>query len=66
MHLCGAKLNSIHGAGPLTGRLGLVHIISSYCDDLDISVTSCREMLPDLDFYVECIQHSFDELRKSG
>jgi hypothetical protein len=34
----------------------------SYCGDLTISFTSCREMLPDPAFYADCLRAAFREL----
>ena len=31
--------------------MGLIHPVMSYCGDLTIAFTSCREMLPDPAFY---------------
>jgi hypothetical protein len=42
--------------------MGLIHPVLSYCGDITISFTSCREMLPDPAFYADCLQNSFDEL----
>jgi len=61
----GAKMLSNFGAGPVMDGVGLFQVISSYCGDFTISVTSCREMMPDPAFYVTCLQDSFDELKKA-
>jgi diacylglycerol O-acyltransferase / wax synthase len=37
--------------------------VVSYCGQITIALTSCREMMPDPAFYAECLQDSFDELR---
>ncbi|MEM1156111.1 MAG: wax ester/triacylglycerol synthase family O-acyltransferase [Pseudomonadota bacterium] len=58
----GAKMLSNLGAGPVLDSVGLFHVISSYCGEFSVSVTSCRELLPDPDFYRQCIQDSFEEL----
>ncbi|WP_390585064.1 wax ester/triacylglycerol synthase family O-acyltransferase [Erythrobacter sp. MTPC3] len=46
----------------LTDGLGLAHIVQSYVDEAIISFTACRDIMPDPDFYAECIQESFDEM----
>ena len=46
----------------LTDGLGLAHIVQSYVDEATISFTACREIMPDPEFYAECLQDSFDEL----
>ena len=59
----GAKMVANYGAGPLMEGLGLFHAIGSYCGDVTISATSCRDMMPDPEFYRQCLQESFDELK---
>ena len=46
----------------LTDGLGLAHVVQSYCDEAIISFTACRKILPDPEFYAECLQESFDEM----
>lgn len=58
----GAKMLSNFGTGPVVDGVGLFVVIGSYCGEFTISATSCREMMPDPDFFRECLQQSFDEL----
>ena len=58
----GAKMVANYGTGPVQDGLGLFHVIGSYCGQFTISATSCRVMMPDPDFYRQCLQDSFDEL----
>ncbi|MEP5510310.1 MAG: wax ester/triacylglycerol synthase family O-acyltransferase [Erythrobacter sp.] len=59
----GAKLESMALALIcLTDGLGLAHIVQSYVDELMISFTACRKIMPDPEFYAECLQASFDEM----
>ncbi|MDY7098722.1 MAG: wax ester/triacylglycerol synthase family O-acyltransferase [Pseudomonadota bacterium] len=46
----------------LTDGLGLAHVVQSYVDEAIISFTACRDIMPDPDFYSECLQASFEEL----
>lgn len=46
----------------LTDGLGLAHVVQSYVDEAYISFTACRDIMPDPEFYSECLQESFDEL----
>lgn len=46
----------------LTDGLGLAHVVQSYVDEAYISFTACRNILPDPEFYAQCLQDSFDEL----
>ena len=62
LYMAGAELVSIYGLGMIVEGMGLIHPVLSYCGDITISFTSCREMLPDPAFYADCLQNSFDEL----
>jgi diacylglycerol O-acyltransferase len=66
LYSTGAKMISTYGTGPVTDGLGLFHAIGSYCGQFVISATSCREMMPDPDFYRQCLQESFEELRAAA
>lgn len=59
----GARLESQMGLLCLTDGLGLGHVVQSYVDEATISFTACRELLPDPDFYAQCIRDSFEEYR---
>ncbi|MEE4277286.1 MAG: wax ester/triacylglycerol synthase family O-acyltransferase [Halieaceae bacterium] len=65
LYCAGARMISNYGAGPCADSLGLFQVISSYCGEFTISVTCCREMMPDPGFYRECLQASFEELQTS-
>jgi WS/DGAT C-terminal domain len=46
----------------LEGRLHL-HVVSSYCGEVIISITGDRDMLlPDPGTYADCLQSSFEDL----
>jgi diacylglycerol O-acyltransferase len=62
LYCTGAQMVVGFGSGPVTDGLGLFHAIGSYCGQVIISATSCRQMMPDPAFYRECLQASFDEL----
>jgi diacylglycerol O-acyltransferase / wax synthase len=66
LYLCGARQVVSAGAGPTVDGLGLIHIVSSYCDDFSVSVTACREMLPDPAAYGDCLDDSFTELHEAA
>jgi diacylglycerol O-acyltransferase / wax synthase len=63
MFMNGAKLRTVMGLGPLLDNMGLFHAVMSIAGELTITFCACREMLPDPDFYKECLQDSFDELK---
>ncbi|MEP3050478.1 MAG: wax ester/triacylglycerol synthase family O-acyltransferase [Erythrobacter sp.] len=58
----GAQLKSMMGLLCLTDGLGLGHVVQSYVSEATIAFTACRTLLPDPEFYAECIQESFDEM----
>jgi WS/DGAT/MGAT family acyltransferase len=61
----GAKMLSNFGTGPVMDGVGLFHVISSYCGEFSISATACRVMMPDPEFYRQCLLDSFTALRKA-
>jgi len=62
LYSTGAQMVSNFGTGPVLDGLGLFHVISSYCGQFVVSATSCRTMMPDPDFYRQCLLDSFNEL----
>lgn len=62
LYMAGARLVSAYGIGPVMDSMGLFHAVTSYCGQIAITVTGCRQMLPDPAFYRECLQASFEEL----
>ena len=62
LYSCGAKLVQAYGTGPLVDGVSIFHAAMSYCGELNLSVTSCASMLPDMQFYLSCLQDTYDEL----
>ena len=63
LYMTGARMVTHFGLAPILDGMGIIHPIFSYCGQITVSFTACREMMPDPDFYAECIQSSFDELK---
>jgi WS/DGAT/MGAT family acyltransferase len=63
MYLAGAKVHTLLGMGPLLDMSGLFHAIISGVGGICINFVSCREMMPDPEFYRSCLQEAYDELR---
>jgi diacylglycerol O-acyltransferase len=61
-----ARMVANYGLGLPMDGLGLFHVVFSYAGTITITVTGCREQLPDPAFYAECIRASFDELREAA
>jgi diacylglycerol O-acyltransferase / wax synthase len=66
LYLCGARLLRSAGCGPIMDHMGLFHAVLSYQDGISVTLTACREMLPDPAFYAECIEQSFTELEAAA
>ncbi len=62
----GSKMVANFGIGCPVDGMGIFHPIGSYCGEVTISVTACREMLPDPEFYAECIGEAFEELQATA
>jgi hypothetical protein len=60
--LCGARLLWFSSLLPLADGMGLALAVTSCEGDVIVSVTSCRELMPDPAFFAQCVQESFDEL----
>jgi diacylglycerol O-acyltransferase len=65
-YLCGAELIRNLSLGPLFTGVGLFHVIYSTVQHgertITLSVNACRQMMPDPEFYAECLQAAHDEL----
>ena len=62
IHSAGARLDSMMGLVCLTDGMGLGHVVQSYVGEATIAFTADRDLMPDPEFYAQCIQDSFDEL----
>jgi diacylglycerol O-acyltransferase len=70
LYLCGAEMVNSFSLGPLLPNVGLFHIVYSAVQNkqgtVTLSFTACRDMLPDPAFYADCLQESFDDLKKKA
>ncbi|MEL7486939.1 MAG: WS/DGAT domain-containing protein, partial [Pseudomonadota bacterium] len=62
LYMAGAQMVTSYGIGPVMDSMGLFQGVTSYCGHINITVTACREMMPDPAFYTQCLQESFDEM----
>jgi diacylglycerol O-acyltransferase len=62
----GARLESMMGLLCLTDGMALGHVVQSYCKEATIAFTADRKVMADPEFYAECIQESFNELRDAA
>lgn len=65
MTLLGARYVAGFGTGPSQDGVGLFHVITSLSGILAIGFNADRELLPDPEFYAQCIEDSFNELRQA-
>ena len=65
IYMCGAKGLLWLGAGPLLDGMGLFNTINSYNGIVNIAFISDRSMMPDPEFYTECIKQSYRDLESA-
>ena len=65
LYFSGAKLIKVMGTAPPFDQWGVFHTVVSYDGEVSVTFTACRDTLPDPDFYSECIEASFDDLRQA-
>lgn len=63
LYLAGAKVHLMMGMGPLLDMMGLFHAVISGAGLVTINFVSCRELMPDPQFYKTCLEQSYEELR---
>lgn len=61
LYCAGARLVSNHGLGLLTPGVGIFQMVYSSSNIFTISVLADRDIMPDPEFYRECIEESFEE-----
>ncbi len=66
LYLAGARVHLMLGLGPLVDMMGLFHAVLSGAGRITINFLSCREMMPDPQFYKVCLQESYEELRMAA
>jgi hypothetical protein len=62
----GAKILHSYGMTPLANGMGLFIATPSYNGQISFCVTSTREILPDIDFFIECLEESQGELLQAS
>ncbi len=62
VYMNGARLVTQMGLGPLSDRMGLFIAVTSHNGNISFSATSCRRTMPDVDFFMQCMRESFDDL----
>ncbi len=62
VYFAGARMIDAFGLGPVLPHCNLFHTVSSMLDHLSISINACRQALPDPEFYIECLDRSWQSL----
>ncbi len=63
LYMNGAMQVGAYGLAPLANGMGLFIATPSYNGEITFNVTSTREIVPDMDFFVECLEKSLAELK---
>jgi diacylglycerol O-acyltransferase len=63
LYLCGAQMQAYYSLGPVYDNAGPIHLVVSYHGKIYLSVTTCREIVPDIEAYVGSLRRSWEELR---
>jgi len=66
LYLAGARVSLVMGLGPLVDMMGLFHAVVSGAGRITITFISCREMMPDPEFYKDCLAAAYEELRTAS
>ncbi len=53
-----AELVVPFGFGPVRDNMGLFHIVSNSQDRVSLSFSACDRLMPDPEFYRECLQRA--------
>jgi len=52
------------GYGPVFNFIGVIHAVTGMDFESTIGVTACKNVLPDIEFYMDCIRESYKEIQK--
>jgi diacylglycerol O-acyltransferase len=62
LYCAGAKMVDYYGLGVLTPGMGIFHLIFSYSGKITLSVLADRDIMPDPEFYHDCLVAAYEEL----
>ncbi len=66
LYMNGATILHSYGMAPLANGMGLFIATPSYNGQISFNVISTREILPDIDFLIECLRGALDDLLESA
>ena len=62
LYCAGAKMVDYYGLGLLTPGMGIFHLVFSYAGKITLSVLADRDIIPDPEFYHDCLIASYENL----
>jgi WS/DGAT/MGAT family acyltransferase len=62
LYCAGAKMVDYYGLGLLTPGMGIFHLVFSYSGKITLSVLADRDIIPDPEFYHDCLIASYENL----
>jgi hypothetical protein len=66
LYMCGAQIIDSFGIGPISPGMGLFHTVNTMVmknrGTMTLAFVCCRDVMPDPEFYADCIEASFAEL----
>ncbi len=62
LYFAGARGEWFTGCAPIWDGLTLMHSVGSYRDDFSFQITSCRDVMPDPEKYLDCLRAAYREL----
>jgi len=66
LYMNGAEQVGFYGMAPLVNGMGLFIATPSYNGQISFSVTSTREVIPDMRFFTGCLEKSLSELKRAA
>lgn len=66
LYHAGAELVAYWTLPPVMDCIGLSHAVFSYQDHVSLSVSACREQLPDPQFYIQCCEDAYTEIEQAA
>jgi diacylglycerol O-acyltransferase len=65
LYMNGAQQVGAYGLAPLVNGMGLFIATPSYNGEITFNVTSTREIMPDVEFFIECIAETVESLKSA-
>ena len=66
LYSMGSQMVASFGLGPVVHGIGLFQPVIGYKGQITVSAISCRKMMPDPEFYCDCLSETFEDLKKAA